>query len=160
MSNNVTFNINISGNAVNSVNKITQSFAKFTSIANNSTTVLNSFNAKVISMNQGIGVVKNFSEAFSGAMQSGLNLNTSLSDLSAIAGVAGGKLQEIGGYARATAKTFGGSAAQSVEAYKLVLSQLSPEIAKVPAALSVHTKVNIFSVPAAIINKPAEKTGI
>ena len=57
-----------------------------------------------------------------------------LTDLSALTGVAGDKLKQIESYARATAKTFGGSAAQSVEAYKLVLSQLGPEIAHVPEA--------------------------
>ena len=65
----------------------------------------------------------------------GLALGTSLSDLSAITGATGEKLKEIEGYARANAKTFGGSAAQGVEAYKLILSQLTPEIAKQPKAL-------------------------
>lgn len=38
---------------------------------------------------------------------SGVALNSSLADLSAIAGVTGDKLKEIEGYARDTAKTFG-----------------------------------------------------
>lgn len=65
----------------------------------------------------------------------GLQLATSMKDLQALTGVAGQKLKEIEGYARQSAKTFGGSAAQGVESYKLILGQLSPEIAKVPAAL-------------------------
>ena len=56
-------------------------------------------------------------------------------DLQAMTGLAGDKLQEIESYARNSAKTFGGSAAQGVESYKLILGQLSPEIAKVPKAL-------------------------
>ncbi|MDV3880722.1 phage tail tape measure protein [Elizabethkingia anophelis] len=65
----------------------------------------------------------------------GMELASSMKDLEALTGVAGDKLKEIEGYARNAAKTFGGSAAQGVESYKLILGQLSPEIAKVPKAL-------------------------
>ncbi|WP_052257123.1 phage tail tape measure protein [Flavobacterium sp. AED] len=65
----------------------------------------------------------------------GMDLSTNMYDLQAITGVAGDKLKEIEGYARQSAKTFGGSAADGVESYKLILSKLSPEIAKVPTAL-------------------------
>ena len=70
----------------------------------------------------------------------GLDLSTNMYDLQAITGVAGDKLKEIEGYARQSAKTFGGSAADGVESYKLILSQLSPEIAKVPTALQAMGK--------------------
>lgn len=56
-------------------------------------------------------------------------------DLSAIAGVTGNALQEIEGVARESAKAFGTDAAVAVEGYKLLLSQLSPELGKYPAAL-------------------------
>jgi TP901 family phage tail tape measure protein len=76
----------------------------------------------------------------------GLELSTSMADLSAITGVTGGKLKEIEGYARESAKTFGGSAADGVEAYKLVLSQLNPEIAKAPDALkAMGNSINTLS---------------
>jgi TP901 family phage tail tape measure protein len=76
----------------------------------------------------------------------GIELSTSMADLSAITGVTGGKLKEIEGYARESAKTFGGSAAQGVEAYKLVLSQLNPEIAKAPDALkAMGNSINTLS---------------
>ena len=65
----------------------------------------------------------------------GAALNASLADLSAISGETGESLRTIERYARDAAKTFGGSAAQSVESYKLLLSQLSPELAKTPDAL-------------------------
>lgn len=65
----------------------------------------------------------------------GMELSSSMHDLQAMTGVAGEKLKEIESYARNSAKTFGGSAAQGVESYKLILGQLSPEIAKVPQAL-------------------------
>lgn len=70
----------------------------------------------------------------------GLKLNASLSDLEAITGVTGDKLKEIEGYARTSAKTFGGEASDGVESYKLILSQLNPEIAKVPKALDAMGK--------------------
>lgn len=76
----------------------------------------------------------------------GLDLSTSMADLSAITGVTGDKLKDIEGYARQSAKTFGGSAASGVEAYKLVLSQLNPEIAKAPTALkSMGDSINTLS---------------
>ncbi len=67
--------------------------------------------------------------------QPGLKLSTNMADLSAITGVTGEKLKEIEGYARDSAKIFGVDAANGVESYKLILSQLSPEIAKQPSAL-------------------------
>lgn len=70
----------------------------------------------------------------------GIDLSTNMYDLQAITGVAGDKLKEIEGYARQSAKTFGGSAADGVESYKLILSKLSPEIAKVPVALQAMGK--------------------
>ncbi len=76
----------------------------------------------------------------------GMDLSTSMGDLQAITGLAGQKLKEIEGYARSNAKTFGGSAAESVEAYKLILSQLGPEIAQTPAALqAMGNSVSVLS---------------
>lgn len=68
--------------------------------------------------------------------QPGMALSSNMYELSAMTGVAGEKLQEIEGYARATGKEFGLGAAGGAESFKLVLSQLSPEIAKVPTALN------------------------
>lgn len=79
--------------------------------------------------------VQNLSDNISSAIQPGIALNTSLTDLSAIADVTGDKLKEIEGYARDTAKTFGTDAASSVESYKFLLSQLSPELGNYPTAL-------------------------
>ena len=68
--------------------------------------------------------------------RAGLDLNTSMTDLSALTGVTGDGLRLIERSARDLAKTFGGSAAQAVESYKLILSQLGPDIAQVPEALA------------------------
>ncbi|MFE3849082.1 phage tail tape measure protein [Flavobacterium sp. LB3P45] len=83
-------------------------------------------------------LIQNISSAADGLTslnEPGLKLSSNLADLSAITGATGDKLKEIEGYARQNAKTFGGSAAEGVEAYKLILSQLTPEIAKQPKAL-------------------------
>lgn len=88
-------------------------------------------------------LIQNISSAADGltAMNDpGLKLSTSLYDLSAITGVTGAKLKEIEGYARENAETFGGAASESAESYKLILSQLSPEIGKVPIALKAMGK--------------------
>lgn len=79
--------------------------------------------------------VERVSNAINSLNGPGLKLSTSMHDLQAMTGVAGQKLKDIEGYARNSAKTFGGSAAEGVESYKLILGQLSPEIAKVPTAL-------------------------
>ncbi|MBS1535310.1 MAG: phage tail tape measure protein [Bacteroidetes bacterium] len=88
-------------------------------------------------------IISNIDSVANGIMSvndPGLKLSSSLADLSAITGQTGDKLKEIEGYARQNAKTFGGSAADGVEAYKLILSQLTPEIAKQPKALEAMGK--------------------
>lgn len=84
---------------------------------------------------EGTQTIQSFRDVFYSVIQPGVALNSSLADLSAIADVTGDKLKEIEGYARDTAKTFGTDAASSVESYKLLLSQLSPELGNYPTAL-------------------------
>lgn len=74
--------------------------------------------------------------SFEDVSEPGLKLNEAMHSLSAVSGVTGKSLQQIEGYARQAAKTFGGSASDSVEAYQLVLSQLGPHVAQVPEALA------------------------
>lgn len=76
----------------------------------------------------------------------GLALEKNLSELSAITGVTGEGLKAIEMAARETAKTFGTSAVDNVEAYKMMLSQLSPDIAKNSEAMKLMGEnVNILS---------------
>lgn len=63
--------------------------------------------------------------------------DASLKELSAITGVVGDDLDLIGSNARKSAVDFGGDAAESVKSYTLLLSKLTPEIAKNPEALSL-----------------------
>ena len=66
---------------------------------------------------------------------SGIKLDSQMHDLSAVAGVTGETLQQIEGFARDSAKAFGTDASVAVEGYKLLLSQLSPELGKYPEVL-------------------------
>ncbi|MFC2396465.1 MAG: phage tail tape measure protein [Porphyromonas pasteri] len=80
------------------------------------------------------GIVKT-TQALASFGQSGIALNTSMTDLQAVTGVTGEGLKQIESYARDTAKAFGIDAAGAVESYKLILGQLSPELAQSPVAL-------------------------
>ena len=74
-------------------------------------------------------------KAFGDMAAPGIRLNSQMHDLSAVAGVTGDALKEIEGYARDSAKAFGTDAGTAVEGYKLLLSQLTPELGKCPVAL-------------------------
>lgn len=144
MSNNLNFLLNFQTNAdkvtatINKLDAATINVSK-AAIKVDSAFVhtLNSINEKMSSLNltARIQQFSAFADGINSVSAPGLNLSSSIADLSAITGVTGNKLKEIEGYARESAKTFGGSAADGVESYKLILSQLSPEIAKQPAAL-------------------------
>ena len=79
---------------------------------------------------------KDLADGIAQFSQAGISLDSQMHDLSAIGGVVGDDLKQIEAYARNAAKTFGGSASDAVTGYKLLLSQLSPELAKQPEALA------------------------
>lgn len=114
--------------------KVNTSFNKF---SNNVFTGIEKIQKKFnsVSLNAFIQNVNSAADGLNSLSDPGLKLSTNLADLSAITGTTGEKLKEIEGYARQNAKTFGGSASEGIEAYKLILSQLTPEIAKQPKAL-------------------------
>lgn len=145
MSNNLNYNINFGVQNENRViAAVSNVSAGLVNVEKGVFKVDNVFNKTVNSIQKKINsiqfssILDQVDRAASGIQnlnQPGQALSTSMADLSAIAGVTGRQLKEIEGYARANAKAFGGDAAQSAESYKLILSQLSPEIAKVPSAL-------------------------
>ncbi|OBX20959.1 MULTISPECIES: phage tail tape measure protein [Bizionia] len=106
-------------------------------MGNKFSSALDKVNSKLSGMriNAFVQNVQSASQGLDSMSAPGLKLSTSLADLSAITDVTGNKLKEIEGYARTSAKTFGGDAADGVEAYKLILSQLTPELAQAPKAL-------------------------
>ena len=136
MANNITFTINFKGNAA----VVSKELMKVTGqLQGNVIKLQGAFSklgANMVVFNQSMQAIREMGNGLKDLSEVGLKLNSSMHDLSAITGVTGKGLKEIEGYARQTAKQFGGSAASAVESYKLVLSQLSPEIAKVPQALS------------------------
>ncbi|MBF2708783.1 phage tail tape measure protein [Flavobacterium soyangense] len=85
-------------------------------------------------------------ETLDGVIAPGIALNSQMADLSAITGLTGQGLKDIEIAARQSAKTFGTDASQNVNSYKLILSQLSPEIAKSSEAMKLMgNNVNILS---------------
>lgn len=135
MSNTLSYVIQINSN----FDKVNANFNKF---SNNVLTGVDKIQKKFnsVSLNALIQNVNAAADGLTSLNDPGMKLSTNMYDLQAITGVAGDKLKEIEGYARQNAKTFGGEASQSVESYKLILSQLSPEIGKVPVALKAMGK--------------------
>ncbi len=104
----------------------------------------NNFKKGIDKINKNLGTlkinafIKNVESAAQGLEslnEPGLQLNSSMKDLSAIVDVTDQQLKNIEKSARKNAKTFGVDAADGVESYKLLLSQLSPEIANNEKAL-------------------------
>ncbi|ENA1815589.1 phage tail tape measure protein [Flavobacterium psychrophilum] len=90
--------------------------------------------------------IDELSQSFDNLLVPGIALNTQMADLSAITGLTGQGLKDIEKAARDSAKTFGTDASQNVNSYKLILSQLSPEIAKNSQAMKLMgNNVNILS---------------
>jgi len=147
MATNVDFNIkfNIDGNKLQAtINGVNAGFVKVDEAINKATGSMNKFSA--FKFNSMISAIENVSSALSSIAQPGLQYSSSLADLSAITGVTGKKLDELGAKARASAQEFGGTAAESIESYKVILSRLGPDIAKVPQALSgMEKNVRILS---------------
>ena len=129
------YSFNITGNASTAAQQITGDVTALNNTVKQATGIWDSFAGKVVAFNQLSQFVEGFSRTVDETLAPGAALNASLADLSAISGETGESLKTIERYARDAAKTFGGSAAQSVESYKLLLSQLSPELAKTPDAL-------------------------
>ena len=132
------------GNAV--IDSVTEAATKLQKNISRTQSVCDKFGASFLKLDAIKSAIQGVGDGFANIMKPGLELQTSLADLSAITGATGKKLDEIEGYARKAAKTFGGSAAQSVEAYKLILSKLGPDIADVPTALAaMGDSVSILS---------------
>lgn len=135
MSNTLSYMIQVNSN----FDKVNANFNKFSNnVLGGIDKIQKRFNS--VSMNAFIQNVGAAADGIASMNDPGMKLSTNMYDLQAITGVAGAKLKEIEGYARQNAKTFGGDASSSAESYKLILSQLSPEIAKVPKALQAMGK--------------------
>jgi TP901 family phage tail tape measure protein len=131
----IQYIINISGNATNAVQAIATNVGALNNSVNQTTNIFQTFSGRVAVFNQMAEGLERAGNALGNVNAPGIALESSLADLSAITGQTGEGLEQIEGYARDMATAFGGSAAQGVESFKLLLSQLTPELAKQPAAL-------------------------
>lgn len=125
----------IDGNFTVKMEEMNRATGEFTAQVQKSQGVFDRFvgmAAKVDILSNGI---TKMAQALGDIVQPGISLNTSMTDLQAVTGVTGEGLKQIESYARDTAKAFGIDAAGAVESYKLILGQLSPELAKSPVAL-------------------------
>lgn len=136
MSNVFDYIFNIGGNYTATINGMSTATGDFSAKINGAQNSI----GKLTSVLAGIDLVKNaidgLQQATDAFSASGIALDSNMHDLSAVAGVTGGSLKQIEGFARQSAKTFGTDASVAVEGYKLLLSQLSPELGKYPEALS------------------------
>ncbi|MEP7234482.1 MAG: phage tail tape measure protein, partial [Ignavibacteriota bacterium] len=77
-----------------------------------------------------------FAGGLTAALQAGVDFDKGLHDLSAITGVTGAALDDLGNKARESALKFGGDAATNITVYKGILSRLGPDLAQTPAVLA------------------------
>jgi len=90
---------------------------------------------RMIAFNQTAQALQESFAAIDTLTQPGVALESSMADLRAITGLADAQVQELGRSARRLGIEFGTNAARGVESYKLILSQLGPELAHSPQVL-------------------------
>lgn len=135
MANVFDYIFNVGGNYTATINGMSSATGDFTARVDGAQSMLGRFTTALA----GIDLVKNALEGLNQATDamsaSGITLDSNMHDLSAVAGVTGDGLKQIETFARQSAKAFGTDASVAVEGYKLLLSQLSPELGKYPDAL-------------------------
>lgn len=98
------------------------------------------------------GDVKNtLMQGVSAAVDAGNNFEKALQSVSAVTGVTGAGLDDLGTRAQDLALQFGGSATTQLEAFQTVLSKFGPDLAKTPEALgTVAESVNVLGKAAGL----------
>lgn len=129
-SNTATYNIKFSTNGDMVFEKIQSSFDGVDEAIKKTTKSFGDCFKSFLAFSTALEGLASFRQDFEAMLEPGRSLNANMLELSAITGVTGEGLKAIEKAARDTAKTFGTSAVDNVEAYKMMLSQLSPEIAK------------------------------
>lgn len=125
----------IGGNYSATINGITEATGRFSASVEGAQGKVTRFAQGLAVLDLASNYAEKLSNTISGFTEAGVSLDRQMHDLSAVAGVTGETLSEIEGYARSSAKVFGTDASTAVEGYKLLLSQLSPELGKFPEAL-------------------------
>lgn len=127
---------NIGGNFTAQISGMSAAAGNFTAQAEVAESRGRSLASTLASFSYLKDIAQNVADGFSQLSGAGIKLDSQMHDLSAVAGVTGDGLKQIEKFARQSAKTFGTDAAVAVEGYKLLLSQLTPELGKYPEALS------------------------
>ena len=146
MSNSVTYQVNLKVVGDDVIGSITKNIEKMTETTHQATKTFGDCFKSFLAFSTALEGLSSFRQDFEAMLEPGRSLNANMLELSAITGVTGEGLKAIETAARDTAKTFGTSAVDNVEAYKMMLSQLSPEIANNSEAMKMMGEnANILS---------------
>lgn len=132
---NFEYNFNVNGNYCSAINNMSRATGDFTAQVSGSLGVIDKLAGSFAKFDLASSGIQKLAGVFNSIGQGAVTLDSQMHDLSAVAGVTGEGLKNIEGYARNSAKAFGSDASVAVQGYKLILSQLSPELGKCPAAL-------------------------
>lgn len=132
---NFDYQFNVGGNFTATMDGMAESTGRFNAAVEGTHGWLGKLGQTLAVWDLASNYVSKFNDTLGSLSSSGISLDRQMHDLSAVAGVTGDSLKQIEGYARNSAKAFGIDASQAVEGYKLLLSQLSPELGKYPEAL-------------------------
>ncbi len=135
MANIFDYQFNVGGNFTTAMDGMAESTGRFNAAVEQSAQGFAKWEQKFATFGLINDYIDKAVQAFQSFGASGISLDSQMHDLSAVAGVVGEDLKKIEGYARESAKAFGTDAATAVEGYKLLLSQLTPELGKCPEAL-------------------------
>lgn len=126
---------NVGGNYTATISGMSETTGHFNASVETARNRLGKLTQSLAALDLFKNAVEGVNNAVSSFSAPGISFDRQMHDLSAVAGVVGDDLKQIEGYARSSAKAFGIDASQAVEGYKLLLSQLSPELGKYPEAL-------------------------
>lgn len=136
MANVFDYIFNIGGNFSAQISGMSAATGNFTASVEGADSGVRKFTGSLATFSYMKDVFQNVADGFNQLSGAGIKLDSQMHDLSAVAGVTGDGLKQIEGFARQSAKAFGTDAAVAVDGYKLLLSQLTPELGKYPEALS------------------------
>jgi len=144
--NTATYNINFTTNGNQVFPQISLALNGIEESVQRTTKVFGDCYKALLAVNLASEGISTLKQEMDNLIAPGITLNSNMAELSAITGVTGQGLKDIELAARSTARTFGTDASANVESYKLILSQLSPEIAKSSEAMKMMgDNVNILS---------------
>lgn len=135
MANVFDYIFNIGGNFSAQISGMSAATGNFTASVEGADSGVRKFTGSLATFSYLKDVFQNVADGFEQLSGAGIKLDSQMHDLSAVAGVTGEGLKQIERFARQSAKAFGTDASVAVEGYKLLLSQLTPELGKYPDAL-------------------------